>query len=776
MEGDVCVTPNLASSHATPRLGAAAAIGHGNANAVVVSLAIWVPIHSSQYFLHLLPLDPTKLLLFDHGLLCPLKSLSFCSLNTLLLPPLLVPGFWLIQLLISRSLAPRSFIPCLKNHGYTRQILLFLLIHGRFLVPDLISTLNYAYELDRDWLLVASLRNVSYFPFRLDDAGEHWLREDGQRVSRQELQEMLGRHWQWSHCEEDRMLMAWNNRNIPLHNGVLPPFLYGKGFHNHWIINEAVFSEFRLVFDASRTISCFSVNYPEHRPEQPGRGSSVLEIDNRSWEDSGNSHLGALYGSMFFHEINYTGLVKLLNYEGKYVFTDITEDSVYPSACQTGSQWARRVLRSFTKRKDVASAENVKSQNRILNCSLRDRLKSSGSLDFPFSLESLLSIAADKNKTVVLAVAGYSYKDMLMSWVCRLRLLQVTNFIICALDHETYQFSVLQGLPVFHDPSAPRNISFDDCHFGTTCFQRVTKVKSRMVLTILKLGYNVLLSDVDVYWFGNPLPLLYSFRPGVLVAQSDEYNDSGPINLPRRLNSGFYFARSDVSTVAAMEKVVKHAATSNLSEQPSFYDTLCGEGGSYRISDNRCMEPETNLTVHFLDRNLFPNGAYLNLWQKKNVKKTCRKKGCLVLHNNWISGRMNKLNRQEIFKNPQESLIWPYEKLLPGHIYLIIPSTTAQKLTHKHTGTVRVKGFAEGKYEIIDVNITSDASRYISEKSVGSEREFYTSKDRWPRYKVKRTERTVKAKKPFVPPFPKPRSSRGSGWEPSLDSAQEVSP
>ncbi|KAJ6313433.1 hypothetical protein OIU77_014856 [Salix suchowensis] len=544
-----------------------------------------------------------------------------------------------------------------KSRLYTTDITVFV-DPRTVLVPDLISTLNYAYELDRDWLLVASLRNVSYFPFRLDDAGEHWLREDGQRVRRQELQEMLGRHWQWSHCEEDRMLMAWNNRNLPLHNGVLPPFL----------------------------------------SEQPGRGSSVLEIDNRSWEDSGNSHL-------------------------------------------------------------------------------------------------------DKNKTVVLAVAGYSYKDMLMSWVCRLRLLQVTNFIICALDHETYQFSVLQGLPVFHDPSAPRNISFDDCHFGTTCFQRVTKVKSRMVLTILKLGYNVLLSDVDVYWFGNPLPLLYSFPPGVLVAQSDEYNDSGPINLPRRLNSGFYFARSDVSTVAAMEKVVKHAATSNLSEQPSFYDTLCGEGGSYRISDNRCVEPETNLTVHFLDRNLFPNGAYLNLWQKKNVKKTCMKKGCLVLHNNWISGRMNKLNRQLLhagyadraqkkkrtgrrsyfsglmhtverypcqdssswWKRGAESLIWPDEKLLPGHKYLIITSTTAQKLTHKHTGTVRVKGFAEGKDEIIDVNITSDASRYISEKSVGSAREFYTSKDRWPRYKVKRTERTVKAKKPFVPPFPKPRSSRGSG-------------
>lgn len=77
------------------------------------------------------------------------------------------------------------------------------------------------------------------------------------------------------------------------------------------------------------------------------------------------------------------------------------------------------------------------------------------------------------------------------------------------------------------DTLAPSNISFDDCHFGTECFQRVTKVKSRIVLQILKLGYNVLLSDVDVYWFENPLPFLYSFGSATLVAQSDEYNETG---------------------------------------------------------------------------------------------------------------------------------------------------------------------------------------------------------------------------------------------------------
>lgn len=52
-------------------------------------------------------------------------------------------------------------------------------------------------------------------------------------------------------------------------------------------------------------------------------------------------------------------------------------------------------------------------------------------------------------------------------------------------------------------------------------------MKSRIVLKILKLGYNVLLSDVDVYWFKNPVPLLHSFGPAVLVAQSDEYKKEG---------------------------------------------------------------------------------------------------------------------------------------------------------------------------------------------------------------------------------------------------------
>jgi beta-arabinofuranosyltransferase len=130
---------------------------------------------------------------------------------------------------------------------------------------------------------------------------------------------------------------------------------------------------------------------------------------------------------------------------------------------------------------------------------------------------------------------------------------------------------------------------------------------------------------------------------------------SGPINRPRRLNSGFYFARSDNGTITALAMVVKHAANSGLSEQPSFYDVLCGNDGANRIGDDKCLEPNTNLTVVFLHRNLFPNGAYKGLWEKHDVQSICRELGCLIIHNNWISGRKKKLWRQI------SSGLWDYD-------------------------------------------------------------------------------------------------------------------
>ncbi|KAF9606283.1 hypothetical protein IFM89_024286 [Coptis chinensis] len=522
------------------------------------------------------------------------------------------------------------------------------------LMPDFMPALNFVNKLDHDWLLIATPSIVPHLPFYLDEATRHWLQEDGKHIKLKK--EFLVGKQKRSHCEE-RMLMAWNTGELPLHAGVLPPFLYGKGIYNQWVINEALSSDFRFVFDASGAISSFYPNELGHWPNQFLEGSDYEDTSKRGWEYIGNSFLGALYGSLNFRGANFSNkLVKLVKCDGHYGFVDTAENVAFPYRGQGSlSLWKGRILRSMREKKWMNCLKGIKSLDKTMDCSYKEFVNISAPIALPFSLESLLSKMANKDKTIVLAIAGNNYRDMLLSWVCRLRQLQVSNFVVCALDNDIYQFSVLQGLPVFKDPLAPSDISFNNCHFGTKCFQKVTKVKSRIVLQILNMGYNILLSDVDVYWFENPLPLLYSFGPGVLAAQSDEYNKTGPINLPRRLNSGFYFARSDGVTIGAMEKVVKHASVSDLSEQPSFYDVLCGEGGANRFGDDRCVEPETNLTVHFLDRNVFPNGAYQSLWEKENVKETCKRKGCIILHNNWISGRKKKLERQ-VFSG-----LWEYD-------------------------------------------------------------------------------------------------------------------
>ncbi|EEF34487.1 uncharacterized protein LOC8273508 [Ricinus communis] len=135
-----------------------------------------------------------------------------------------------------------------------------------------------------------------------------------------------------------------------------------------------------------------------------------------------------------------------------------------------------------------------------------------------------------------------------------------------------------------------------------------------------------------------------------------------------------------------------------------------------------------------------------------------------------------RVARPEVFKNPHQSLLWPDEILLPGHKYLMIPTSTARKLKHRQIRKSRVTGNAEGKDEMSDVNITWEAGQDISDESVSSAKEFYTSKVRLSRDSKRPMRRGIKAKKPFVPPLPKTRILWGPGWEPSLTSVQEVSP
>ncbi|CAI5459043.1 unnamed protein product [Closterium sp. Yama58-4] len=364
-----------------------------------------------------------------------------------------------------------------------------------------------------------------------------------------------------------------------------------------------------------------------------------------------------------------------------------------------------------------------------------------------WGLEEVVGEVADGNKAIVLVAATHHYASMLLSFACMLRRLSVPNLLVAALDPTAYRIALLHALPVFYDnttaaaaaalPPGSHGPGADEagpeaCPFNSHCFRHYTKLKSRAVLRVLRLGYAVLWNDVDVVWFENPMPLLWQYGEGVLAIQSNEPDPSLPANSIRRINSGFYLARPDPLTIAALTAVVKHAAHSRLSEQPSFYDVLCGEHGERRVSGLFCLlsllvlallfsltcaaftltavvkhaahsrlseQPSfydvlcgehgerrvgsdacqwTNgLRVVFLPRQQFPNGAVYQLWGPRegdagsgqgevvsgavgqgevvsagsaSAREECERRGCVILHNNWIAGYDSKVSRMKSHK------------------------------------------------------------------------------------------------------------------------------
>ncbi|CAI5489692.1 unnamed protein product [Closterium sp. Naga37s-1] len=330
-------------------------------------------------------------------------------------------------------------------------------------------------------------------------------------------------------------------------------------------------------------------------------------------------------------------------------------------------------------------------------------------------LDELLPLAVDHRNIVILVAATGSYASMLMSFVCNLRRLLLPLPLIAAFDDDMFRFASLHGLPVFRADTGPAGRD-PSCTYGTKCFQRITKVKSRAVLQVLKRGIHVLWSDVDIVWFRDPLPELLEFGSGVLPVQSDAGYDKEPpngqgITSPHGfINSGFYFARAEPMVIQAFEAIVAHAATTKTSEQPSFYHVLCGPKGENTEGEDECVWPGNGLRVHFMDRWLHPNGLSHRVWFRKWPALECRKHKCATLHNNWVRGKENKLARLRKGglcphpSTPSPLSIPPHSPLpptSPSPPLLSHRATSKPSIPHRQKGQIGLGGRATCEFGLV---------------------------------------------------------------------------
>jgi hypothetical protein len=104
------------------------------------------------------------------------------------------------------------------------------------------------------------------------------------------------------------------------------------------------------------------------------------------------------------------------------------------------------------------------------------------------------------------------------------------------------------GLSVFridsnHISSAPATSALT---FGTSEYKDMTKIKTRVVLAVLRLGFDVTWTDTDIAYFKNPLPYLNAMESDFVI-QTDAKETSSPNS---NLCSGFYRIRSRPVTIA----------------------------------------------------------------------------------------------------------------------------------------------------------------------------------------------------------------------------------
>lgn len=300
--------------------------------------------------------------------------------------------------------------------------------------------------------------------------------------------------------------------------------------------------------------------------------------------------------------------------------------------------------------------------------------------DEDFAFQQLMSQQA-KDKTVVLIGFNYGYQDMLLNMVCRLQQLAVPNYVIAAFDAEAMAFCRQQVLPCFpvnaeiaadadmvlknhgggedakaagesrtvktpgtQSPSKPVDLQAAAHAFGTKGFRALTKLKSQQVLRILEQGYDVLWSDVDIFWKINPIPgVLEEMKEGGgvdIAIQSNAPPEEASENGYRRINSGFYMAKSNSPTVEAFRQIVEHARSSTLSEQPSFYTVLCGDEMQFVSGSSYCLNTEIPVKTRLLSREIYPNGAMVEV--VKGVTPATEDDVAIV-HFNWLEGHDAKV-------------------------------------------------------------------------------------------------------------------------------------
>ena len=254
------------------------------------------------------------------------------------------------------------------------------------------------------------------------------------------------------------------------------------------------------------------------------------------------------------------------------------------------------------------------------------------------SFEESLTYYASPSMAVILpCVVDWGYLDMAVNYYeYNIKRLNITNALFVCVDKRACDVLRERRIPAhFLSQDGDGNASHE---YYSEAFRRKAATKLDIALRALLHGVHVLISDVDVIFFRNPLEKLELSSCDLQIQV-----DKGHV-----MNSGFFFARSTAASIELFQ------LASNLMKQTPNYDQEV-INDAIRILQRRRREA---ICIRRLSTLEYPSAIYYFERAHRHYvddgANPCRQ--CVAMHNNWLVGVPAKIYRLK------EHLMWRYDK------------------------------------------------------------------------------------------------------------------
>ena len=170
----------------------------------------------------------------------------------------------------------------------------------------------------------------------------------------------------------------------------------------------------------------------------------------------------------------------------------------------------------------------------------------------PSTIQAALGAASSSNKVVLVMMTNAGEMDLVDNFLCSLRMFGVNKYLIFATDTEALVMMKQRGYNAWDGRSiVGKNLDKKDSNFRSGAWKQLVRAKMKVAEQVLRAGYHIFFSDVDVVALENFLPSLVADSqksPQWLVDW-----DGNPKN-KKEANTGFYFMRAEKASIDLLIK------------------------------------------------------------------------------------------------------------------------------------------------------------------------------------------------------------------------------